>query len=115
MNLSELVQYVLNNNCLYARQWVQDSIHMKFDWSTVKEPSELEGKYLIVAAAITNLFAKRNNVSPPKWIKKVMASNKPIWLIRQDMPRLSKRVEKECPESLRSYNVYAPSNYLTLV
>ncbi|MFA5158783.1 MAG: hypothetical protein WC451_06415 [Patescibacteria group bacterium] len=112
MDVRDLVTALLRGETLTARQWVQDSVREGFKWGEVSAPTGLSDREMVVAAALTDLFADRANVSRPGWTFNIGAAEGPIWLVRNDLPRFADRVKGEVPEALRSKRVFAPANFL---
>jgi hypothetical protein len=68
MNIIELVNVILSDNDLAARQIVKNSIRENFDWSTVKFPGEIGNISLALAASLVEMFAVRKEQEIPNWV-----------------------------------------------
>lgn len=114
MDLSELVEALMNYDVLAARQWVTDAMQTNICWSEVVCPKGLSAKGLAIAAGVAELLAQRMKQSPPNWTKDVVASPVTIYLVRsaKTMPRLKMLCEQEGPEPLRKRRILAPPEFL---
>lgn len=114
MEIRELVQAILTGDLLTARQWVADAQRNGLQWTSMPYPRELHGRELTVAAAITELLARRAGVDPPQWTESVGAEPAPLLLDPglDQMPRSYAVAQSAGPEPLRKRNLVALPNFL---
>ena len=114
MELSDLVRALLTGDLLTARQWVADAKRASFDWEHVARPSDLDSLGMAVAAAMTELLARRSGATPPKWTREIGRQDAPVFLDPgiEEMPRTMARLRTEAPEVLRDRNLFATADFL---
>lgn len=115
MDIRDLVQALLANEMLVARQWVANAARAGVAWSGIAQPIDLDARELVVAAGIVEMLAERAGQPAPAWTKGIPAATEPILLVRAaiEMPRLRRLCETEGPEPLRRRHVLAPPDFLT--
>lgn len=116
MDLRDLVAALLRHDALTARQWVADASRQAMDWTRVSRPVAWDQLDLAVAAGVEELLASRANRTPPAWTRAVGRAPVPVYLVRaaDTMPRLRRSCETEGPQPLRSRQIYAPPEFLTM-
>lgn len=116
MNLRNLIAALLRHDALTARQWISDASRQSMDWSRVSRPAGWSELELAVAAGVVELLAARANQTPPAWTGTVGRAPAPVYLVRAaaTMPRLRRSCETEGPQPLRSRQIYAPPEFLTV-
>ena len=116
MDLRDLVAALLRHDALTARQWVADASRQAMDWTRVPQPVGLSQMELAIAAGVVELLAARANHAPPAWTSSVGRAPMPVYLVRaaDTMPRLRRSCETEGPQPLRSRQIYAPPEFLTV-
>jgi hypothetical protein len=114
MELRELVKAILDGDLLTARQWVADAQRSGIQWRTVACPSDFSGRELTVAAAVTELLARRAGVNPPPWTDTVGAEPSPLVLDPglDQMPRSYAWAQLAGPEPFRKRNLVALPDFL---
>lgn len=114
MELRDLVRAILDGDLLTARQWVADAHRSTLQWTTVPYPRDLSSRELTVAAAVTELLARRAGVNPPAWTDGVGAAPNPVVLDPglDQMPRSFARAQAAGPESFRKRNLVALPDFL---
>ena len=114
MELRELVKAILDGDLLTARQWVADAQRNRIEWGSVPRPFDFSDRELIVAAALTELLARRAGVNPPSWTDSVGGESNPLVLDPglDQMPRSYAWAQSAGPESFRKRNLVALPDFL---
>lgn len=112
LDIRDLVRAVLTGKALATRQWVQDAVRARLDWSSVERPVDADDEELAVSAGLVELLASREKQNPPKWTASVGAPGHDVWLVKPTRLRRA-RLPEESPAPLRARRVYAPENYLS--
>ncbi len=117
MDLRDLVEAVLGGDLLRARQWVTDARREGLDFERLQCPREIEGRGLIVAAALVELLADRAGGKPPPWTHSVGAERESLVLDPglEEMPRSFARAKVYGPEAFRKRNLLALPDFLDVV
>lgn len=107
---------ILTRDALAARQWIADAGREATIWTNVPRPVDWSPLELAVAAGVVELLASRMGQTPPRWTATVGSAPVPVYLVRaaETMPRLRRSCEAEGPEPLRSRQIYAPHEFLTI-
>ena len=115
VSILDLVQAILAERDLEARQLVMDLQDITQSFSNVAKPDTQNPEELIVAAALVELFAIRREELPPSWTQQIAGLNKPRYLLGDPnrYPRFYARCVQESPEPLKRRNLIAPRDYLT--
>ncbi len=115
MELSELVDALLQGDSIRARQWVADAARCRLSWSELPSPEDLSPMARAVAASIVELMASRAGQPAPPWAQAVPESPTTVFLVRaaERMPRLRRLCEEEGPAPLRKRRILAPPEFLT--
>lgn len=116
MDLRDLVAALLQYDALTARQWIADASRQAMDWTRVPQPVGWSQVEVAVAAGVVELLASRANQTPPVWTRSIGGAPVPVYLVRaaDTMPRLRRSCETEGPQPLRSRQIYAPPEFLTV-
>jgi hypothetical protein len=110
--LAEVAQALMNGDGLVVRQWAQDCLRDRTNWTALRKPAGLTGDALSVAAGLVELMADRTAQAPPPWASSVPAVTKPIYLVPERMRRSREVSEREGPAPLRRRHVFAMPDYL---
>jgi hypothetical protein len=112
--IEQLAEAALQRDSLRLRSLVQDLTRAKTDWSSLPRPKTKDARLLATAASLAELFAMRQNQTPPSWTNEVRALKEPFFLLRsaETMKRLRVLCETQSPEPLRKRQLYAPPNFL---
>jgi hypothetical protein len=115
MELRDLVEALLAQDALAARQWVADARRSGVFWPTILRPDGLDASAMAVAAGVAEMLSERASQLPPAWTSDVGAAPVPVLLVRAAgiLPRLRKLCEDEGPEPLRRRRLLAPPDFLT--
>ncbi|MGB8932788.1 MAG: hypothetical protein WCC48_16200 [Anaeromyxobacteraceae bacterium] len=115
MDLRDLVKALVRRDALTAREWLQDAVSERLEWSTVQEPAGLDATERAVAAGVVELLSERSHQEPPRWTADVPAAPSQLFLVRaaESMPRLRRSCLEDGPWSLRRRGVLAPPDFLT--
>ena len=115
VSILDLVQAILAERDLEARQLVMDLQDITQSFSNVAKPDTQNPEELIVAAALVELFAIRREELPPSWTQQIAGLDKPRYLLGDPnrYPRFYARCVQESPEPLKRRNLIAPRDYLT--
>ena len=115
VSILDLVQAILAERDLEARQLMVDLQDITQSFSNVAKPDTQNLEELIVAAALVELFATRRGELPPSWTQQIAGLDKPRYLLGDPnrYPRFYARCVQESPEPLKRRNLIAPSDYLT--
>lgn len=115
MEFPELVDALMRNDALAARQWVMDAARAKIDWSAIPDPRLSSRAHMAVAAGVAEMLAERSGQPAPSWTSQVGPADEPVYLVKsaEKMPRLRKVCEEEGPAPLRRRRVLAPPDFLT--
>jgi len=117
MKLEDLVQAILDNRPLDARQWVADAQRegVRFDQLPPPELQSPEARAL--AAGIVELLAARGEQIPPAWSTQVPALADEYFVSPQlrHMKRSAADARLNGPEPLRRRNIVAPVSFLSIV
>ncbi len=115
MELRDLVEALLVQDALAARQWVDDARRSGVSWPAMPRPNGLDASAMAVAAGVAEMLSERASQQPPAWTSDVGAAPAPILLVRAAgiLPRLRKLCEDEGPEPLRRRRLLAPPGFLT--
>ncbi len=115
VSILDLVQAILAERDLEARQLVMDLQDITQSFSNVAKPDTQNPEELVVAAALVELFAMRREELPPSWTQQISGLNKPRYLLGDPnrYPRFYARCVQESPEPLKRRNLIAPRDYLT--
>ena len=116
MELRDLVTALLEHDTLSARQWAADAAREAMIWADVPCPVGWSALERAVAAGVVELFAARAHQAPPSWTATIGSAPVPVYLVRasETMPRLRRSCETEGPEPLRSRQIYAPPEFMTV-
>ena len=116
MELRDLVKALLGHDPLRARQWAADAAREAMIWAEVPRPVGWTALELAVAAGVVELFSGRAHQPPPSWTATIGRAPVPVYLVRasETMPRLRRSCETEGPEPLRSRQIYAPPEFMTV-
>lgn len=114
MEISDLVLALMRGDLLLARQWVADAQRENMRWDTIPEPTGLNDKETVIAAAMIELLASRAGVPAPGWTGGIGAVDEEIVLDPglELMPRSFARAKATTPEALRKRNLVALPEFL---
>lgn len=114
MEIADLVEALLSEDLLTARQWVADAERLRLEWSCVQRPLGFDSRGLAIAAGMAELLAARAGMAPPTWTATVGAHGQVVILDPglDKMPRTFERAKATAPESLRRRNLIALPNFL---
>ena len=80
--IDQLVQAALQRDNLLLRGLVQDLLYARIDWSRILRPETDDTCRLVLAAALVELLATRQNQVPPAWTAEFGALPEPFYLVR---------------------------------
>ena len=83
VSILDLVQAILAERDLEARQLMVDLQDITQSFSNVAKPDTQNLEELIVAAALVELFATRRGELPPSWTQQIAGLDKPRYLDRK--------------------------------
>jgi hypothetical protein len=114
MDIRELVQALLAEDLLTARQYVADAQRNHVEWSRVEKPSGLDDREMSVAAAVVELLAARAGTEAPSWTAKIGAVPELLVLDPglEQMPRSFARAKAIGPAALLKRNIVALPDFL---
>jgi hypothetical protein len=117
MNPRELVVAAVRFHDLTARQVMKDAAREDFSWSDAPAPDFPYERLRAVYAGLVELFAERQGRPPPAWTKDVGPAPKVLFLVRQakHSKALRRMSEAETPAPLKSRNVRALADYLSVL
>ena len=115
--LDDVVQAAKRGDDLIVRQWVADCQRERVQWSVFKQPSNIQGDDLAVAAALVELMATNAIQSPPAWTGNVAAASEDVYLVpsARKMQRTREMCRTQGPEPMRRRRILALPGYLTIV
>ena len=115
--IEQIAEAALAGDSLILRSLTQDFLREHPDLTQFTKPDIHNEQILAAAASFIELFAERQQQSPPAWTAEVGPLPQSIYLLKsaQTMQRLRHLCETESPEPLRKRGFYAPPNYLTFV
>lgn len=113
--LEDITSAVASRDAFHASALMHDLQRAPLDFATLARPN-VSAEWLPLAAAIVELLAERQGISPPRWIAEVGALDQPFYALAYalKLPRLREQCERESPPALRRRNVFAPMQFLTV-
>jgi hypothetical protein len=115
--LEDIAGAVLNRDDLAARSLVQDLERAGVDIAACPEPQTSNMRVRTMAAALVSLFAWRRGVPAPVWTKTAGCFPEPFYTSRYALTSATTRagLERETPNVLRRFAVYASPDFLRQV
>lgn len=117
MNLRDLIDAILSDNDLIARQWVKDFKRSGIKLNSFPFPNDFNEIELSLAAGLLELFSERFNQSPPDWTSKVGGINNQIAISKSiyRLGKLKELCESKGPLPLLKRNILAFPDYLNVL
>jgi len=115
--LENIARAALNREDLRARELVQEFEQAGGDIGAASEPLTDDRRVRTMAAAIAALFAHRSGRKPPQWVATVGQFPEGFYTSVFATPgsRTRANLERETPDVLKPFGVFASPNYLRQV
>jgi hypothetical protein len=115
VTLTELVDAVLSRDGLWLSGATQEFLRSTPGLHEVPQPSAINERQLVVAAAVLELLALRTGQQAPTWTSNIGGLAEPFFLVAEAERMKNTRVmcEQESPEPLRKRGLLAPPQYLS--
>jgi len=112
--IEQLAHAALQREGLRVRSLAQDLLRETDSYQDFPRPATNDLSTLVMAAALVELLAIRQNQRPPAWVHEIGAMPEPFFLLEMasHMKRLRTLCETQSPEPLRKRKLYAPPNFL---
>lgn len=114
-DLSDVADAILSQKPLRARALMRGYIQNNPVIETQLPPDNGSPELYALTAALTELFARRLNQTPPAWTSTVVPLREFYYLLdnASSMPHLRLLCNTDSPEELKKFGFLAPSDYLT--
>jgi hypothetical protein len=114
MDINDLVDALLHQDLLAARQWVKDARRAGLCFAALPAPAASDPVRAAAAAGLAELLAARNGERAPAWTQSIGAAPEDLWLDAglRDIPSLRERAVAFAPEPLRRRRIFALPDFL---
>lgn len=116
MDVRELVDALVRDDLLAARQWVKDARRAGTCMSDLMAPQGPDAARYAAAAGLVELLAQRAGEEPPEWSVSPRPAPCDVWLDKGllSVPILRERSEQYAPEPLRRRRLFALPGFLSV-
>lgn len=115
VGLLEVVEAALSRDGVWLSGATQEFLRSTPNLGEVPQPSGIDERHLVVAAALLELLALRTGQQAPNWTDTIGGLREPFFLVSEAESMKNTRImcEQESPEPLRKRKLLAPPQFLT--